>query len=65
MFNRWRRVIWPNRGSRSASSGTYRVMGSSTEEMRPSPTAMPTRAPSTDLAIDIEVWIESGPAPLK
>jgi len=25
----------------------------------------PDRADSTDLAIDIEVWTESGPAPLK
>jgi hypothetical protein len=40
-------------------------MGSSTEPMRPSPTAMPTKAPSTDLAIDIEVWTESWVAPLK
>jgi hypothetical protein len=40
-------------------------MGSSTEPMRPSPMAMPTRADSTDLAIDIEVWTESWAAPLK
>jgi hypothetical protein len=48
-----------------SSSGTYLVMGSSTEPMRPSPMAMPTRADSTDLAIDIEVWTESWAAPLK
>jgi hypothetical protein len=49
----------PNRRSRSSSSGTYLVIGSSTEPMRPSPTAMPTRADSTDLAIDIDVWVAS------
>jgi hypothetical protein len=33
-------------------------MGSSTEPMRPSPMAIPTRADSTDLATDIDVWVE-------
>jgi hypothetical protein len=48
-----------NRRSRRSSSGTYLVIGSSTEPMRRSPMAIPTRAESTDLAIDIDVRVES------
>jgi hypothetical protein len=43
----------------SQQLGTYLVIGSSTEPMRRSPMAIPTRAESTDLAIDIDVRVES------
>jgi hypothetical protein len=35
------------------------VIESSTEPIRLSPTAIPTSADGTDLAIDIDVWTES------
>jgi hypothetical protein len=47
------------RRSHCRSSGTYLVIGSATEPMRPSAMAIPASADSTDLAIDIDVCVES------
>ena len=57
-------VIAAKRGSRSASSGRWAVMGSSTP-MSPSSIAMPTSAETKDLATENDVSIESRDAPLK
>jgi hypothetical protein len=40
-------------------------MGSSTEPMRPSAMAMPTKADTTGLAIENELTVASWPPPLK
>ena len=52
-----------NRGSRSASSGTYSVTGSVTPPMSPSSIAIPISVETNDFATENEVSSDPGPEP--
>jgi hypothetical protein len=58
-------VMSSKRRSRSASSGTYFVTGSSTSSIRPSSIAIPTSVDGNDLATEKDVWRSSRSAPSK
>ena len=63
--SRSRMVMSSKRGSRSASSGRYVVIGLSTLWMKPSSMAMPTNVDVKDFATEKDVTIESRCVPLK